>query len=107
MATHRHIELHDCEPTPLQREGLMRRADTYRAWVAAGTVRRVDAEAMLEADARQIGCDVDTDDFLAVQPRPQGPVAARHRGAKATDRDGPAGRAEGPGPLAASARAWR
>ena len=63
--TPHHLTLCNCEPTPLQRDGLYRRADIYRAWVAAGKVRRVDAEAMLVADARQMGCDVDTDHYLA------------------------------------------
>ncbi len=81
-------QLHDCHPTPLQREGLMRRAETYRAWVASGTVRRIDAEAMLQADARQIGCEVDMDDYLAVQPRPQAAGAARHKPGSSPDGQG-------------------
>ena len=105
MPTTHAPQLYDCNPTPLQREGLQRRAETYRAWVASGTVRRIDAEAMLQADARQLGCEVDTDGFLAVQPRPQGPVPARRRAAPPRDDDEPQ---DGPvaAATAASMRRW-
>jgi hypothetical protein len=105
------LTLGNCEPTPLQREGLYRRAEIYRAWVASGRVRRVDAEAMLVADARQLGCDVDTDHYLAVAvQRPSGVSGPNGRRAAADKGDRPSrGRdADDDGPaVAAGMRLWR